>query len=50
MTNKLEEMTTLKKELKLTKKEFAEMTEANRKMEIELENRHQIDSAIDYLR
>lgn len=40
MTNKLEEMASMKKELKLTKKEFAELTETNRKMEIELESQH----------
>jgi len=39
-----------KRELKIAKKDIAELTEQNKKLAIEMENRQQIDSAIEYLR
>jgi len=39
MTDKLEEMSNMKHELKLAKKDASELSEANKKMDVELENR-----------
>ena len=50
LTDRVEDMAELKQELKLTKKDVTQLTEANKKMEVDLENRMQIDTAIDYLR
>lgn len=43
-------MSDVRQELKLAKKDVTQLSEANKKMEVEMESRHSIDSAIGYLR
>lgn len=50
LTCKVEELLEAKKELKHAKKAVTGLTEENKKMEHELENKLQIDDAIEYLR
>ena len=40
----------MKKEHKLAKKDVSELHEINKKMELELADKRQIESAIEYLR
>ena len=47
---RLNEFHETKKELSHAQKDLAELTEVNKKLEIELENQQQIDTAIEYLR
>ncbi len=40
----------MKKEMKVYKKDVEELTEQNKKMEVEMENKFQIDNAVELLK
>ena len=46
----MEQFTEMKKEIKICKKDVEELTELNKKMEVEIESKFQIDNAVDLLK